>query len=37
MPFEEAEIETASVHYAYVCKKPVPKKIETMEIEDDQG
>ena len=22
MPFEEAEIQLAGVHYAYVCKKP---------------
>merc|ERR1711959_706839 len=32
MPFEEAEIELASVHYAFVCKKPQVEKL----LQDDE-
>ena len=43
MPFEEGEVQTASVHYAYVCKKPIPKvekvqpKVEENEDEEGEG
>ena len=33
MPFEEAEIQLASVHYAFVCKKPNVEKL----LQDDEG
>ena len=35
MPFEEGEVQTASVHYAYVCKKPIPK-VKEVKVEEEE-
>ena len=37
MPFEEGEIQTAAVHYAYVCKKPMPQPKEEEPEEGEEG